>query len=133
MKLGFEKKTNSLRIIVFIVIKQILIKNFDFIKELNFTSYNYRPSFTRFSKWIYGKPICKGKVLNDICIPSIGDLPFLVNLGNHFFANKFLLNYDPITYQCMEELYFKRAKNQTLIVDKYPYCAILKKYSNTEC
>ncbi|XP_071131283.1 beta-1,3-galactosyl-O-glycosyl-glycoprotein beta-1,6-N-acetylglucosaminyltransferase 4-like [Mytilus edulis] len=54
---------------------------------------------------------CHGKIVRDICIFGIEDLPTLVGLP-HMFANKFYLDYQPLTLDCLEEWYFSKAINR---------------------
>ncbi len=61
-------------------------------------------------------------------------MPALASLNNHFLANKFLIDYDPITYQCMEELYLDRVKNQRQFLNLQDYCDTIKMRSDiTKC
>jgi hypothetical protein len=59
---------------------------------------------------------------------SVQDLPFVFSL-NHFIVNKFMLNIEPVTYQCLEEFYEYKVKNKPIINNDI-YCSVLKKYSN---
>ena len=45
---------------------------------------------------------------------SINDLPFVFSL-NHFLINKFILNLEPVTYQCLEEFYEYKLRNKPKI------------------
>ena len=64
-----------------------------------------------------------GELRHNICVFSLEDLPELVT-RHEFFANKFLLEFDPIGYQCMEEwLNSKISLHQT--VDIIHYCRLL--------
>ena len=74
---------------------------------------------------------CKGFYSHSVCIFSVGDLQFLSKENDFFVVNKFYLDYDPITYQCIEELYTDRAKNQIQIVDVKTYCDLIKKISSS--
>ncbi|CAF0812376.1 unnamed protein product [Brachionus calyciflorus] len=66
---------------------------------------------------------CMGELRHNLCVFSIEDLPELVT-RNEFFLNKFLLQYDPISYQCMEEwLNSKISLYQT--VNIINYCRLL--------
>ncbi|RNA04867.1 N-acetyllactosaminide beta-1-6-N-acetylglucosaminyl-transferase isoform X2 [Brachionus plicatilis] len=58
--------------------------------------------------WKSSKYKCQGFYRHAICIYSVGDLAFL-NKRKNLFANKFLISYDPISYQCMEERLNKRS------------------------
>jgi hypothetical protein len=63
---------------------------------------------------------------------SIEDLPYLITL-NHFVANKFLLDSEPIAYQCLEEWYEYKRINKPF-VNMYDYCQLIKKHSTiTNC
>lgn len=64
-----------------------------------------------------------GELRHNICVFSIEDLPELVT-RNEFFLNKFLIDYDPISYQCMEEWLDKKVSlYQT--VNVINYCRLL--------
>jgi len=54
---------------------------------------------------------CHGKRVRQICIFGIGDLPLLAS-RQEMFANKFHLDYQPYTYQCMDELIFNRTRDE---------------------
>ncbi len=64
---------------------------------------------------------------NQVCIFSLEDLPDIVH-KNHFIANKFLLEYDPISYQCMEELLDYKVKEKPIINMNF-YCQFISKNS----
>lgn len=79
-----------------------------------------------FIKWGHGelKDECYSYWRHDICILSFQDLPILAQKPQ-LFANKFILSYDPITYQCMEEWYDTRStlmKNHLYYFDLKTYC-----------
>lgn len=44
-----------------------------------------------------------------ICVFGMGDLPVLRN-QRHLFANKFYYDYEPLAYDCMEELHNNRTQ-----------------------
>ena len=54
---------------------------------------------------------CHGKRVRQICIFGIGDLPLLAS-RQEMFANKFHLDYQPYTYQCMNEFIFNRTRDE---------------------
>jgi len=86
------------------------------------------PTRSRFIGW---KPSynCKGEFRHNICVFSIGDLPELVT-RNEFFLNKFLLEYDPISYQCFEEwLNNKVSVHQTVNIVNYCRLIFVLPYS----
>lgn len=67
----------------------------------------------RFKNWGNG-PFnwpCRGKRAHGICIFSVRDLPLLASRPE-LFANKFHLNYEPLTLDCLEELHFNRTRNE---------------------
>lgn len=77
---------------------------------------------------------CKGELRHNICVFSLEDIPELVT-RNEFFANKFLLEYDPLTYQCVEEwLKNKISLHQTINVIHYCRLMFIIPYSiNPSC
>ena len=85
-----------------------------------------RDSLIRHTNW--GDINCPSIWRNYICILSIHDLDALVK-SNHFMANKFMLDYDPLAFQCMEEWIQKKIDNK-LIIQMDIYCEYLKKYSS---
>ncbi|ESO11476.1 hypothetical protein HELRODRAFT_139499, partial [Helobdella robusta] len=63
----------------------------------------------RFKNWGY-PPFawpCKGKWVRQICNFGVGDLPLLAS-RDELFANKFDYEFEPLAYNCMEELLFNR-------------------------
>ena len=59
---------------------------------------------------------CHGKFVRDICIFGIEDLQDLVKLP-YLFANKFYIDYQPLTYKCIEDWHFNKIKSERLPVD----------------
>ena len=80
----------------------------------------------RFAVW-YDSNKCKGYYRHGVCVFSIEDLPKFPDL-NHFVVNKFLLEYDPVAYQCMEEWYFDREKNKPIVNIRF-YCDWIQPHS----
>ncbi|RMZ94883.1 beta-1-3-galactosyl-O-glycosyl-glyco beta-1-6-N-acetylglucosaminyltransferase-like [Brachionus plicatilis] len=76
-----------------------------------------------------------GELRHNICVFSLEDLPELTT-RSEFFLNKFLLDYDPISYQCMEEwLNSKVSLYQTIVIcysvfDKSNLCSSLGQQTN---
>ncbi|OWF51495.1 Beta-1,3-galactosyl-O-glycosyl-glycoprotein beta-1,6-N-acetylglucosaminyltransferase [Mizuhopecten yessoensis] len=62
---------------------------------------------SRYKNW--GTQPCAGRMVRSICIFGIGDLPVL-SKRKELFANKFYMNYQPFTFDCMEELIYNRTK-----------------------
>lgn len=72
-----------------------------------------KPFLARYKNWgnfIYNWP-CHGHRVRNVCIFGIGDLP-LLSTRREMFANKFYLQGDPDTYNCMEELIFNRTRDE---------------------
>ena len=66
---------------------------FKIVKKVNTTS--------RWIIWYEDIYECYGSIIRSICIFSLRDLQFLIT-RREFFANKFILEENPIVYQCME-------------------------------
>jgi hypothetical protein len=87
------------------------------------------PTLSTFVRWYYRGATCKGYWRHDICVISLHDLP-LVNGRKEFFANKLDLEYDPITYQCMEEWYDERVQfDDSNSLDLKFYCEFMQTHS----
>jgi len=72
---------------------------------------NYR-FITRYKNWFGNGPDsypCAGKYVRGICIFGVGDLPDLSSRP-HLFANKFNVNFEPLAYDCLEELLHNRTR-----------------------
>ncbi|XP_033758800.1 beta-1,3-galactosyl-O-glycosyl-glycoprotein beta-1,6-N-acetylglucosaminyltransferase-like [Pecten maximus] len=63
---------------------------------------------SRFKNW--GNLPCGGKVVRQICIFGIEDLPVLFG-RSELFANKFYWDFQPLTLDCMEELLYNRTRD----------------------
>ena len=48
-----------------------------------------------------------------VCVFGVGDLP-LLGKRPEMFANKFYPDYNPLAYDCMEELHFNKTRNEVL-------------------
>ncbi|XP_064647323.1 beta-1,3-galactosyl-O-glycosyl-glycoprotein beta-1,6-N-acetylglucosaminyltransferase-like [Lineus longissimus] len=70
----------------------------------------YLTRFKNWGYWPYDYP-CAGKRVRWICIFSTGDLPLLAS-RYELFANKFHMDYEPLTYECMEELLFTKTREE---------------------
>ena len=91
-------------------------------------------TLSRFAGW-GGEYKCKGMWRHGVCILSIRDLPFLTSRP-HFFVNKFLLDYDPVSYQCMEEWLDEKnlAYKNNSHVNLFDICEFLADHSTlTKC
>ena len=63
----------------------------------------------RFKNW--GQWPCKGKMVNSHCTYGVGDLPLLFN-RSELFANRFQIDFEPATLDCMEELLYNRTRDE---------------------
>lgn len=71
------------------------------------------PFITRFKNWGDG-PFdwpCHGKRVSMVCIFGVGDLALLVSRPE-LFANKFYIDYEPVTFDCMEQLHYQRLRDE---------------------
>jgi hypothetical protein len=84
---------------------------------------------SRFAGW-GGEYKCKGKWRNGVCVLSVRDLPYLT-MRPHFYANKFLLDYDPIAYECMEEWLEEKTnfKHSHQMVNLFYICQFISDHS----
>lgn len=101
-----------------------------------YTESYFMPTLSIYIVWPYLelKGNCYSSWRSDICMLSIYNLPLLGQVP-HFFANKFLLDYDPIGFRCMEEWYANRTRmsaESLLIVDMEYYCNFIRKRSTLE-
>ena len=71
---------------------------------------------------------CNGKYQRGVCIFSFGDLSLLIT-RHEFFANKFLLDYNPIAYQCMEEWINNKNRYSSLNLNAYCHQPVLSIYN----
>ena len=76
--------------------------------ETNNNGYNFLTRYKNWNSWPFNWP-CKGKIVRNICIFGVGDLPALNNRPE-LFANKFHLDFEAIAYQCMVERHFRLIK-----------------------
>lgn len=93
---------------------------------------NYIHDIARFNGW-YGSYNCGGTWLHKVCVLSLRDLSTLVQNRN-LIVNKFKIDYDPLSYQCMEDWIDKRVKEKYqkgfLEIDYLAdYCKLFKKRS----
>jgi hypothetical protein len=68
----------------------------------------------RYKNWIGNGPDsypCSGKWANQICIFGVGDLPRLA-VRPELFANKFHVDHETQTYDCLEELLYNRTRRE---------------------
>lgn len=92
-------------------------------------------SLSRFSAWTNLFNCSDDHLIrHNICILSIGDLCQMIEM-KHFFVNKLLLEFDPISYQCMEEWFNEHKRNDeanhlNVSSNLYLfYCENIRKYS----
>jgi hypothetical protein len=62
---------------------------------------------------VEGRTRCKsGNYRHIICIYGIEDLPDLAHDHKALYVNKLLEDYESFTYDCLEELYFNRTRDE---------------------
>jgi len=59
------------------------------------------------AQWSWTDWACQGRWVREICIFGVGDLPWLYRRPE-LFVNKFYADYEPLAYDCMEELIYNR-------------------------
>ena len=64
-------------------------------------------AFSKQKSWSWEDWECRGKWKREICIFSVGDLPWLYRRPE-LFVNKFHSDFQWLAYDCMEELIFNR-------------------------
>jgi hypothetical protein len=84
-------------------------------------------TLARFSGWV-DEYDCKGMWRHAVCLFSIEDLSKIFRLP-HFILNKFWLSFDPISYQCMEELYEYKQTKSNRFFDLQFYCSYIQNHS----
>jgi hypothetical protein len=57
--------------------------------------------------WSWSPWSCRGQWVREICIFGVGDLPWLYRRPE-LFVNKFYADFEPLAYDCMEELIYNR-------------------------
>lgn len=99
-------------------------------------------SVDRWKKWAWKDYKCQGKIVRDICIIGVGDLPSLYD-SESVFANKLHAGFQPLAHRCLEELHFNRTRDDILghrqfdveLYSKLPFVqnrlAVLQKQSST--
>jgi len=63
--------------------------------------------------WSWSPWPCYGRWVREICIFGVGDLPWL-HRRPELFVNKFYADFEPLAYDCMEELIFNRTVRSLL-------------------
>jgi len=56
---------------------------------------------------------CQGKRVNSVCIFGVGDLPQLARRPE-LFANKFYIDFEPLTFDCIEQLHYQRLRDEII-------------------
>ncbi|XP_074658871.1 beta-1,3-galactosyl-O-glycosyl-glycoprotein beta-1,6-N-acetylglucosaminyltransferase-like [Tubulanus polymorphus] len=69
------------------------------------------PFLARLKYWKNENPCSAGFWRKEICILTAGELPTL-SRRPELFANKFFWNFSPVGFDCLEELYFNRTREQ---------------------
>jgi hypothetical protein len=97
------------------------------------TSWDKIDTLTNFCRWMSSSEFntnCHSFWRNQICVMSVYDLLLLSN-RHEYFANKFILSYDPVVYQCMEEWYDARVEmTYATSLNLSVYCEQIKRHSS---
>lgn len=100
---------------------QCHIMKFFFLYWTGTLLFQQKPYMARFIKWRYwyqqgypGKMYkCYGKWVRNVCVFGIGDLHDLTH-APQLFVNKFHLDFHPLALDCMEELHFRKMRQEVL-------------------
>ena len=78
-------------------------------------------SQARFILWRWDdKYKCNGFIRHHLCVFGTGDVPLLI-MRKEMVSNKLMIEFDPISYMCMEEWHIKRIHSNDK-QDLYGYC-----------
>ena len=75
------------------------------------TNNETKPFLSRYKEWQEQGIVCHGKFVRKICVFGVGDL-YRLRDQPHFFLNKLYDDHQPLAYDCLEELYFKRTRQE---------------------
>jgi hypothetical protein len=94
--------------------------NTQYFSESGYTDQKKIEKLDTIARYVHWESIheCKGIWRNQVCVFSIEDLP-KIKEAKEFIVNKFLLDFDPIAYQCMEEFYYSKTKIGKLNSSKF--------------
>ena len=99
-----------------IVIWDVMMLMWRHWKDLSFTGepetdLDTNPFIVRFKNWMTGifREPCGGRWVRTVCIFGVRDLPAL-GIKRQLIANKFHSTYQPVAYECMEELHYNRTR-----------------------
>ena len=102
----------------------------DYITSYDLSDFDIIEHLSSFKKWSY-YAVCDGKVKNGSCVYSVQNLALLAN-KKYFFVDNFLVDQDPISYQCMQELLL--TKQRYVNSDSSFYCNFIQTQSEiAEC
>lgn len=86
---------------------------------------DYNPRLAAYVVWRSGS--CAGKFIRNVCVFGLGDLQKLVKLP-HLFANKFYIDYQPLTLSCIEEWFYNKTfERDTLNLTFYKHLPFIYK------
>lgn len=80
--------------------------------ETDSSKYRFLARFKNWGDGPFNWP-CAGQRVSMVCIFSVKDLPLLASRPE-LFANKFYLDYEPLALDCVEQLHFKRVKDEIM-------------------
>jgi hypothetical protein len=67
----------------------------------------------RWKRWRSSGYRCRGRYVSDVCVLGVGDLPELLDC-TELFVNKLHYNYQPLAYDCLEQLHYNRMRRDIL-------------------
>lgn len=70
-------------------------------------------SKVRWKRWRASGYRCRGRYVRDVCVLGVGDLPELLD-STGLFVNKLHYNYQPLTFDCLEQLHYNRTLRDIL-------------------
>ena len=85
------------------------------VPETDDRRYRFMARFKNWGDGPFDWP-CAGKRVSMICVFGIGDLPLLASRAE-LFANKFHLDYQPLALDCIEELHYRRLRDEIIAGD----------------
>jgi len=78
--------------------------------ETDNVKYRFFTRFKNWGDWVFDWP-CHGKRISMVCVFGVGDLPQLAKRPE-LFANKFYIDYEPLAFDCIEQLHYWRLHDE---------------------
>ena len=87
------------------------------VADSNDSVVNLLSSTVRYKVWSDHRQACHGRFVRNICVIGVGDLHSLAE-SRQMFVNKLHADYQPMAYDCLEELHFNRTRADVLHPDR---------------